>query len=124
MQCLSLKIYSKPQYIFYQINFRCVEVQRCPDGRNLGLEIVPKGTPKFLTDLIHKAQNAKCPEDGNVCCGDKYIISEDPTLQHINEIADVIFKEPETDFEHDNSAGLCNISLLTMLVSLFYAYIF
>ena len=95
----------------------------CADGRQFGFFQPPEGASKELINLVDKAQNAKCPEDGKICCGDKYLHSEEP-LNHIN-INDLLFTQPEKDLEHDNSAGFCNtISLLTIFMSLFHAYIF
>ena len=105
------------------INFSCVEAKICADGRQYGFFKPPQRASKVLIDLIDKAQNAKCPEDGNICCGDKFLYSEEPT-NHI-KINDLLFKQPERDYEKVKSAGFYNtISLLNMLMSLFYAYIF
>ena len=109
---------------FFFINFSCVEAKICADGRQYGFFKPPQRASKVLIDLIDKAQNAKCPEDGNICCGDKYLVNSEEPINHIN-INDLLFKQPETDLEQDNSAGFYNtISLLNMLMSLFYAYIF
>ena len=109
---------------FFFINFSCVEAKICADGRQYGFFKPPQRASKVLIDLIDKAQNAKCPVDGNICCGDKYLVNSEEPINHIN-INDLLFKQPKKDFEQDNSAGFYNtISLLNMLMSLFYAYIF
>jgi len=106
-----------------ELQYSCVEAKICADGRQYGFFKPPQRASKVLIDLINKAQNAKCPVDGNICCGDKFLYSEELT-NHI-KINDLLFKQPERDYEKVKSAGFYNtISLLNMLMSLFYAYIF
>merc|ERR1712223_1423582 len=63
-----------------ELQYNCTEVRRCSDGRWLGLEIIPEDSSQSLTDLIKKAQNATCPEDGFICCGTKYILPSGPKI--------------------------------------------
>ena len=128
-------------YKIIRVFFSCTEVRRCSDGRWLGLEIIPEDSSQSLTDLIKKAQNATCPEDGFICCGTKYILPSGPKIvQNISLLEDLLFKTPKSEignqFERktdnsaenpdkilpkntdENSSINCNLSLIILILPL------
>ena len=40
-----------------------IEVKRCNDRRNLGVQIIPEGASQSLSELISALQKAECSED-------------------------------------------------------------
>lgn len=82
-----------------------IEVKRCNDRRNLGIQIIPEGASQSLSELISALQKAECSEDDTsvccktlVCCATKFkLLADSKVMQNISALENELFMAEESD---------------------------